>query len=59
MLQAVCSNDFEAMEQCLREGWDINATIDYEQRYNAASLAAHLDKLEVLHFLDLKGANLS
>jgi len=59
MLQAVCDNDFEGMEQCLRDGWDINATIDFEERYNAASLAAHLDKLEVLHFLDLKGADLS
>lgn len=43
----------------MKEGWDINDVIDYEQRYNAASLAAHLDKLEMLHFLDLKGADLS
>lgn len=59
MLQALCENNFEGMEQCLRDGWDINATIDHEQRFNAASLAAHLDRLEILHFLDLKGADLS
>ena len=33
--------------------------MDYDGKYNAASLAAHLDHLEVLHFLDLRGADLS
>jgi hypothetical protein len=47
------------MDLCLKEGWDINAIVDHEQKFNAASLAAHLDKLEVLHFLDLRGANIS
>ena len=59
MLQSICKGDIEGIEQCLNEGWNINATIDHEEKYNAASLAAHLDKLEVLHFLDLRGANLS
>ena len=33
--------------------------MDHEGKYNAASLAAHLDKLEVLHLLDVRGADLS
>ena len=59
MLKGVCEGKIEEIEQCLSEGWDINATIDHEGRYNAVSLAAHLDKLEMLHFLDLRGAELS
>lgn len=59
MLKAVCSSNIEELEACLAQGWDINAACDYDERFNAASLAAHLDKLEVLHFLDLRGADLS
>lgn len=59
MLQAICESDFEGMDLCLKEGWDINSIVDHEQKFNAASLAAHLDKLEVLHFLDLRGADIS
>ena len=33
--------------------------MDHEGRFNAASLAAHLDNLELLHFLDLRGADIS
>ena len=59
MLTAVCKSDFNEIERCLDEGWDINEAIDHGGKYNSASLAAHLDKLEVLHFLDLKGADIS
>lgn len=59
VLNAVCTGNIEDLESCLKEGWDINAPIDFDQRYNAASLAAHLDRLEMLHYLDLRGANLS
>lgn len=58
MLEAVCTGDIEALDDCLKQGWPINETIDYEGKYSAASLAAHLDKLEVLHLLDLRGADL-
>ena len=40
-------------------GWSPNATVDHLNRYTAVSLAAHLDQLEVLHCLDLHGADLS
>jgi ankyrin repeat protein len=33
--------------------------VDHDSKYNAASLAAHLDRLEMLHYLDLRGADLS
>lgn len=59
MLTAVCEDDYDKMEKCLKDGWDLNEPVDHEGKYNAVALAAHLDKLEVLHFLDLKGANIS
>ncbi len=59
MLRAVCEDDYDEIEKCIAAGWDLNDPIDYQGKYNAVALAAHLDKLEVLHFLDLKGANLS
>lgn len=59
MLTAITKSDYDTILQCLKDGWDINEPIDYEKKYNAASLAAHLDKLELLHFLDLNGADLS
>ena len=58
-MQAICEGDIEALEECLRQGWDPNETIDHLQRFNGASLAAHIDNLEVLHCLDLHGADLS
>lgn len=59
VLKAVTSSNITELEACLNEGWDINAIVDHTGKYNAASLAAHLDQLEVLHFLDLRGADLS
>ena len=58
-MQAVCEGDVEKMEACIREGWDPNSTIDHLERFTAVTLAAHLDNLEMLHCLDLHGANLS
>ena len=59
MLKAICESDIDSIEDCLKSGWDINETLDKAQKFNAASLACHLDKLEVLHCLDLHGADLS
>jgi ankyrin repeat protein len=59
MLRAVCENDIDSIEAALRDGFDVNETLDKAQKFNAASLACHLDKLEVLHCLDMHGANLS
>lgn len=58
-MQAICNGDIDKLESCLAEGWDPNSTLDHLKRFNAASLAAHLDNLEVLHCLDLHGADLS
>ena len=41
------------------QGWPVNEVIDHAQKYNAVTLACHLDRLEVLHFLDLHNADLS
>lgn len=59
VLHAVTTKNIAELEDCLREGWDINAIVDHSGKYNAATLAAHLDHLEVLHFLDLRGADLN
>lgn len=58
-MQAVCDGDIEKLEQCIERGWDPNAPIDHAEKFTAVSLAAHLDNLELLHCLDLHGANLS
>ena len=58
-MQAICEGDIEKLESCLDQGWNPNDTIDHLQRFNGVSLAAHIDNLEVLHCLDLHGADLS
>ena len=59
MLQGIVEEDYDKIQSCLDRGWDINQSIDHAQKFNAVSLAAHLDKLEVLHFLDMRGADIS
>ncbi|CDW80907.1 myotrophin [Stylonychia lemnae] len=59
MLKAIVNDDIEMINQCLDRGWDINAILDIEGKFNAASLAAHLDKLEILHYLDMRGADIN
>eukprot|EP00347_Sterkiella_histriomuscorum_P013035 403366263 len=59
MLRALTKSNYDLIQECLDEGWDINSPIDFEGKFNAASLAAHLDNLELLHFLDLNGADIS
>lgn len=44
---------------CLNAGWPIDQVIDTDQKFNALTLACHLDKFELVHFLDLHSANLS
>ena len=60
-MQAICQGDVSQVEACIREGWDPNSSdsIDYEGRFTGVSLAAYLDNLEMLHCLDLHGADLS
>ena len=60
MLKAICKNDFKTVEKCVKEdGFDINGIIDKQQKYNAMTLACHLDNLEMVHFLDILGASLN
>ena len=59
VLQAILEDDIEQLEKCLAAGWPIDKEVDSQDRYSAVSLACHLDKLEVLHCLDLHGADLS
>ena len=59
MLQAICEEDVDKLRDCLQAGWPVNAVVDHQQKYNAITLACHLDKLEIVHFLDLHNADLS
>jgi len=58
-MQAICRGDIDSLEACIRSGWNPNSTIDHSGKFTAVSLAAHIDNLEVLHCLDLHGADLS
>jgi ankyrin repeat protein len=40
-------------------GWPVNEIIDKAQKYNAVTLACHLDNLEMVHLLDLYGADIN
>ena len=43
----------------MEAGWPVDKVIDSDGKYNAVTLACHLDRLEMLHCLDLHGADLS
>ena len=52
--------DIEAIDKIVDEKkFDINAPIELCWGLNAAAIAAEADKLEMLHYLYLKGANIS
>jgi ankyrin repeat protein len=59
VLRAVCDADLEGLETCLKEGWPIDEVVDKQGKYNALTLACHLDHLEVIHLLDVYGANIN
>jgi hypothetical protein len=55
----VCNNDFNALKRLvIYQNWDLNQTVDKQGKYTALTLACHLDKLEVVHLLDILGADL-
>ena len=58
-MQAICAGDIDQIELCIQAGWNPNDQVDHDGRFTGVSLAAHLDNLEVLHCLDLHGADLS
>lgn len=59
VLKAITNGDTETLESCLKNGWPVNALVDKRGRYTAVSLACKLDRLEMVHLLDLYGADLS
>jgi len=61
MVKAVCDSNFDEIERLVKkEGFDLNGTtVDKEDKFSAQALAAYLDNLEVLHLLDLLGADIS
>jgi ankyrin repeat protein len=58
MLVAVCEGKIDEIEKYLKKGYPVDEPVDRHGKYTPASLAAYLDKLEVLHFLDLNGADI-
>ena len=47
------------IDEALSLGLDINESVEIRRGLNACALAAELDKLEMLHYLELKGADIS
>jgi len=59
VLQAVCKGKIDSLEKLIIDhGWDVNLEIDHQGKYTAMTLACHLDNLEMVHFLDLMGADI-
>ena len=56
MVKGVVEENYQLIDEALQEGFDINESADLKLGINAYSLAAELDKLEVLHYRELKGA---
>lgn len=56
MVRGVWEENYQLIDEALADGFDINAPADLRRGINAYALAAELDKLEVLHYLELKGA---
>lgn len=59
VLRSVCKGNIDTLDECLEAGWPIDDTIDKQGKYSALTLACHLDNLEMAHFCDMNGANLS
>ena len=60
LLKAVLKDDVELIDKIVDENkFDINSPLDLLQGVNAATIAAEYDKLEMLHYLHLKGADIN
>ncbi|CAI2378080.1 unnamed protein product [Moneuplotes crassus] len=53
LVYAICQEEYGMIQQVFDEGFDLNTPLDYKRGLNAFALATDLDKLEVLHFLEL------
>ena len=56
MVKGIWDQDYKLIDEALDAGFDINAPIELRRGLNAYALAAELDRLEVLHYLELRGA---
>jgi len=58
-MRAVCKGDVDTIDDLIDDGYDIDSPIELARGLNAASVAAEGDNLEMIHYLHLKGADLS
>jgi len=58
-LKAITNGDVDQLESCLRRGWDLNKPVDQNGKFSALSLACFLDNLEMVHLLDMYGADIN
>lgn len=58
-LQAVCEGDLNEIKLVLDEGFDLDATFERKYGYTPMSLAAALNRPEVIEYLLLRGANIN
>lgn len=60
LLKAVLRDDIELIDQIIDEKkFDIDSPLELLRGLNAVAIAAEFDKLEMLHYLHLKGANIN
>mmetsp|Transcript_15578 Transcript_15578/g.13619 ORF Transcript_15578/g.13619 Transcript_15578/m.13619 type:complete len:286 (+) Transcript_15578:13-870(+) len=53
LVYAICNEDFDMIKEVYDQGYDFNSPLDFKRGLNAYTLATELDKLEVLHFIEL------
>ena len=52
MVKAICESDIETIDKLVDENnFDINQSIELLRGFNAITLAAELDNLEMIHYL--------
>jgi ankyrin repeat protein len=59
VLKAISHGRVDLLEQHLKKGWPVDAIVDNQGKYSALTLACLLDNLEMVHLLDMYGADLS
>ena len=51
LLLAVCEENYDDVDKVLEEGFDVNSSVELLRGLNAISVAAELNKLEMVHYL--------
>jgi hypothetical protein len=57
LVYAIWEERYDLIDEVVKDGFDINSPLDLKRGINSFALASELDKLEVLHYLELQGAN--